>query len=63
MSRLLHVRSNMVGAVLNRAGHRAMGYMPYYGRGYRYGYGYTYGYSYGGYGYKYGYSDASNKNT
>ncbi len=43
MSRLLHVRSKMVGAVLNRAGHRAMGYMPYYGHGY----GYTYGYKYG----------------
>jgi capsular exopolysaccharide synthesis family protein len=45
ISRLVHVRGRVVGAVLNRADHRALGYMSYYGAKYGYGYGYRYGYS------------------
>jgi capsular exopolysaccharide synthesis family protein len=47
ISRLVHVRGRVVGAVLNRADHRALGYMSYYGA--RYGYGYGYGYRYSSY--------------
>lgn len=42
---LVHTRGNVVGAILNRADHRALGYMSYYGA--KYGYGYGYGYRYG----------------
>ncbi len=44
ISRLVHTRGNVVGAVLNRADQRALGYMSYYGAKYGYGYGYRYGY-------------------
>jgi tyrosine-protein kinase Etk/Wzc len=40
VSRLTHVHGNVVGAVLNRADQRAMGYMSYYGGSYGYSYGY-----------------------
>jgi capsular exopolysaccharide synthesis family protein len=45
ISRLVHTRGKVVGAILNRADHRALGYMSYYGA--KYGYGYGYGYRYG----------------
>jgi capsular exopolysaccharide synthesis family protein len=40
LSRLSHVRGNVVGVVLNKADHRSLGYMSNYGAKYSYGYRY-----------------------